>query len=82
MVFDNLTVARIREFDGQFGVTYFISLVTPSGDDILWKASTYQDWAYRAEADASPVTLKATVKEHGEFRGVAQTVITRAQFVS
>lgn len=81
LVLDNLTVARIREFEGDYGTTYFISMQTADGDDVVWKASTYQDWAYQAEASHQPVSLKATIKEHSEFRGTAQTYISRAQLV-
>lgn len=74
MTFPNLTVKKVLHFDGMYGVTHMVSMRDQLGNVIIWKTSTWQDWM----EEGSVVTLKATVKEHNDYKGTKQTVITRA----
>ena len=61
------------------------------GNCYVWKTTnplvTWEEdergYEERVEAEVGgKVTLKATVKEHGEYRGIKQTVLTRAKVIS
>lgn len=60
----------VHSYETDFGITRIYKFVV--GDDvIIWKTSKY--------LSDSEVTLKATIKDHKEFRGVRQTEVTRAR---
>lgn len=64
-------VVMAREFDGFYGVKTLVKIVTDEGNIVTW-------WASSSAPDMGDrVTGKATVKEHEEYRGERQTVITR-----
>lgn len=72
----NLTVTRVNGFESDWGYVAFISMVDADGVVYVWKTGT---------ADFNPgdkVTLTGTVKEHSEFRGEAQTILTRCKVSS
>lgn len=54
-----------------------ITMRDADGHEIVWKTSAIQTVAVGDE-----VTMTGTVKEHGEFRGVDQTVVSRAKIDS
>lgn len=70
------SVKRVRYINGQYGTTTIITLITGSGDTLVWFASgdidveQYDVWRF-----------DATVKKHDEFRGTKQTVVSRVKFV-
>lgn len=72
-------VERVHAFDGTYGVTHFVTIRLDSGAVLSWKASNKPEWI--APGVACDVE-KATVKAHTEFRGVAQTEITRASLAA
>lgn len=88
-----LTLVSDRTFDGYYGTTHAYQLADEDGNCIVWMttsqfgmwvdAATYgfdgngDIWAYAEVGDK--VTIRATIKEHSEYRGIKQTVITRAQ---
>lgn len=53
-----------------------VSMITPEGDRLVWKASNVM----RAPEQGDTVTMSGTVKEHGEFRGDKQTIVTRCKW--
>ena len=57
-----------------YGWLYINSFVDASGNVIVWKSST--------RADLGKFTLKATVKANDEYKGIKQTVVTRAKLTS
>jgi hypothetical protein len=71
----DLTVVGCTPHDGMYGVTYFYRLTDAAGNVFTWAASNGQ------LETGHTYTLKATIKAHSEYRGVAQTVITRAAIV-
>lgn len=66
-----LTIQRIPEYEGQFGLTYIHLMKDAGGNVVVYKGGT------RLGEPGEAVMVKATVKEHGERDGVAQTVISR-----
>lgn len=72
-VFSPLTLTRKVEFPGQYGLTTFNSFVDNEGNAFSWKQSGGNSWEIGAV-----LTVKATVKEHSEYKGIKQTVLTRA----
>ncbi len=59
---------------GEFGWTY-IYRMTSGNDVIVWKTN-------KCLEEGTTVTIKATIKEHSEYRGVKQTTITRGRVVA
>lgn len=53
--------------------TYLYKIVDQEGNVFTWKTSTFLD------DDNIPQMITGTVKEHSEFRGVKQTVLTRCK---
>lgn len=72
-VFENLTVIFKTETEGDYGVTTILKFVDAAGNVLTWFASGGKDYE-----KGDVVTLKATVKKFDEYKGVKQTVITRA----
>lgn len=69
------TVAQVREIDGQYGPTTLV--VLKCGNDIVkWFASGAKDFRI-----GQALSLKGTVKSHGEFRGQKETMLTRCKEV-
>lgn len=72
-VFDDLKFDRVFSFEGHYGTTYFLTFYTESGSCVIWKTSTRGNWI-----SGKTYKLKATVKNHKEYKGVKQTEISRA----
>jgi hypothetical protein len=69
-------VTAVRVIDGQYGVTRMLTMVTPEGDVIKWFGTGIgaQNWDI-----GDRVGVTATVKKHDVYRGVNETVVTRAK---
>lgn len=66
-----LTVVHIHAFEGQFGYVFINILNDAEGNVVVYKGSK------ELGEKGATLTLKATVKEHGERDGVKQTIIAR-----
>ena len=55
-----------------YGTTFLYRFVDDAGNVFVWKASG----AYNV---FDGVTIKGTVKDHSEYQGVKQTVLTRCK---
>jgi len=61
-------------FDSAYGITFIHRLLTPEGDQAIWKTGN------GLNVDAgTELTVDYTVKEHGEWKGNLQTAITRVK---
>lgn len=69
------TYKRCSHYDTKFGTTFVHTLVTPEGNILVWKTS---DNLPAINGDDA-VTVTGTVKEHSEYRGDKQTVLTRCK---
>lgn len=75
--YKNVPVQNIRKvasYETYYGVMHIWQIVTEDGIVLTWKSGNFP------EDNASSVTF--TIKEHGEYRGVPQTVVTRCKFVA
>lgn len=71
----SLTVLATRDIEGQYGITTMHRMADKEGHIFTWFASN-------ASFDVGAnVTLKATIKDHAEYQGHRQTVITRCKAV-
>lgn len=69
-----LKVIDLKELTSDFGVTDLWILEDEAGNRFKW----FSSGSVRMEVDET-VSLKATVKGHGEYNGVKETVITRGK---
>lgn len=70
-----LTVKTIRQRDNHYGTSTYVTGYAPTGHLIGWKASKALDY----EPGTTLNIKTAIVKEHTEYQGTPQTVITRAR---
>ncbi len=70
-----VTVEKVIDIDGQYGVTHLHKMVDGEGNVVTWKASNE-----RLDVGKT-VTLLGTVKAHNEWQGVAETALTRCKEV-
>lgn len=64
-----------NSFDSEFGITHLYRFTDLAGNVLTWFSSVSLDLAKDEQYQA-----KATVKEHGEYRGTKQTRLTRVKF--
>lgn len=76
-------------WETQFGIQYMHLMRDSNGNIYKWlsnKAVCYKngsgDYHYIEEHDAEEFTLTGTVKEHVEYKGAKQTVLTRCKFTA
>ena len=62
-------------YDSKFGTTYIHNFVTDDGSILVWKTSI----GNIGFEDGERVEITATVKEHSEYKGDKQTVLTRCK---
>lgn len=76
------TITRLMPFSGSYGYTPKTTmLVIVEGADIAAKMFTAANWAWEV-AQGDQVVIAGTVKDHEEYNGVQQTVLTRPKLVS
>lgn len=69
-------IDSVRTIDGSYGYVYLYKLVDAEGNQLTWFASS------PALKDVSgKFKLKFTVKAHNEYKGIKQTIITRAKVI-
>lgn len=69
-------VTGVNSFESQFGVTHLNRMLDRAGNVYVWWSSTSdleQGQAY---------TLKGTVKEHSDYKGTAQTLLSRCTVIT
>jgi hypothetical protein len=81
-----VTVTGTHSWETAYGTQYLFKFVTPDGSLVAYKSSnSYLSALKRGEMDldatiGTAYLMTATVKGHGEFRGVRETVVTRGNF--
>lgn len=74
----DLTVRFVTYFETQWGTTWVFVMEDAEGNVVVYKGSSWLYNEQKNQADkGDKITLKATVKEHGERDGVKQTIIAR-----
>jgi hypothetical protein len=74
--FGPLTCVRCSSFDTDYGTLYINVFNDASGNVLVWKTGS------QSFAEGDTVTLKATVKEHSEYRDTKQTLLSRCKEVA
>lgn len=70
-------VTAVRLYEGDYGMTTFITMVDGEGHVLKWKASGNLEGEYNL---GDPVLITGgSIKGHGEFRGVKETMLTRVK---
>lgn len=72
--FENVTVVRLRYFDGQFGVTTLVMFEDAAGNCLVWWASREPD-----VEEGDVVDVRGTVKAHNDYKGCPQTELQRVK---
>lgn len=73
--FEKLTVKSMRGFDSEYGVRTLVRFENETGSILIWWASGDPDWL---EVD-DVLDITATVKEHGDYKGIPQTIVQRVK---
>lgn len=73
-----LNLIRVRELEGNFGVTHMHTFLDADGNRFVWFASNAQRGLVNSE-DPIPVVLVGTIKAHDEYKGTKQTILTRCK---
>lgn len=63
-------------YDSKFGTTYIHNFTTADGSLLVWKTSK----GNIGFEEGAGVKIAATVKEHSEYKGKKQTILTRCKF--
>lgn len=72
-VFENLTCVRCSNVDTDFGVLYINAFNDANGNVLVWKTGS-MDFK-----EGETVTLQATVKDHTDYKGTKQTILSRCK---
>jgi hypothetical protein len=82
--FEDLIVVGVHVFENYYGTTTIVRFEDTDGNILVWKSSTGPEWAsdaYHSDEDVK-LNIKATVKEHGDYKGVPQTIVTRVKLLT
>jgi len=72
-----VTTKSIFESNNDFGLTGIHKIVDDKGNCLTWFASESTSWL---EVDAT-YKVKATVKDHNEYKGIKQTIVNRIKII-
>ena len=75
LLIGKVTVVGVTERETDFGINYLYKFVDEAGNRLTWFSSTNQ---YLKAGDEATIT-KATIKNHSEWAGLKETIITRAK---
>jgi len=68
-----VTVQRVASFDTDYGALHVISLRDAANNLLVWKTGSQNP------KPGEKIWIRGSVKSHGEYRGEAQTVLTRCE---
>lgn len=78
----DLTLVRTRYIDSEYGVRTIAAFTDAGGNDLVWFASGKPEWLHTDKDDpriGETFTVKATIKEHSDYKGRPQTSLSRVQ---
>ena len=61
----------LASWETDFGMTYLYNITDEQGNVFIWKTNKF--------LKAGTITYKGTVKEHNEYKGIQQTILTRCK---
>ena len=68
-----LTLNRVSSFDSQYGTMYIYSFVDDAQNVFVWKTGSWHGEQGKA------YSVKGTLKDHTEYKGIKQNVLTRCK---
>ena len=74
----SVTFTKIREFAGYYWTTYFVEFVDEQRHCLVWKTNKGNVTEFKV---GDKFVLSATIKAHDEYKGLKQTMVTRAKLV-
>lgn len=74
-----VTVKNIFDYETQFGIMYIYIMEDSNGHQFKWNTSSGFP---TNNANDEVITIKGTIKEHSEYNGIKQTVLTRCKLVA
>lgn len=73
-----VTLEGMHAFEGYYGWTYIYRFKDEDGNVLVWKSSSDKFWNEVDEDEEEvKMTIKATVKDHSEYKGTKQTELSR-----
>lgn len=79
---DKLEIEVVKEFMISYQTVYGLQLIfifkDPDGNKLIWKTSAGFP---EAVENGKMIKIKATVKDHSEYKGEKQTVLTRVKMI-
>lgn len=76
-----LTHHHTGSVHGRFGPTYFIGLRDQNGNALIWKTAKCLAELGETEKAGKPFIAKFKIKEHSEYKGMAQTEVSHLKFI-
>lgn len=68
-----LVLKRVYSFDSQFGVTHICNFADEAGNVFIWKTGSWRG------DEGKTYTIKGMLKDHSEYKGIKQNVLTRCK---
>ena len=70
-----VTVEKVLKFEGYYGTTCMNILTDEQGNTLVWSTG-------RALEEGKEYKLKGAIKEHKEYKGTKQTILTRCRVIA
>lgn len=79
-----VTFKHLATWETKFGTQGLYTFEDAEGNAIVWKTATWlaykdENGHYKGYEEGDKLTITGTIKEHSEYKGVKQTVLTRAK---
>lgn len=73
-----VTIRSMRDFASDYGTKWLVTMTTAAGHVL----KTWSTGSFPTEVDpGDTVTIRGTVKSHGDYRGLPETTLTRVKIV-
>ena len=69
---------RCISFDSMYGTMFIEVFKDEAGNTLIWKTAS----GMKVSADKQVLTIKGTIKNHQEYNGINQTVLTRVKVIA
>lgn len=71
-----LTLQKVFTFETDFGLCHIYKFVDVEGNIFIWKTSKYIK-----NEEGETIKIKGTIKDHNEYKGENQTILTRCKII-
>lgn len=77
-----VTVQAVKGFEGQYGTRFLVTMETTEGHTLkTWTTGNFVSDALDAKESGEVITIKATVKAHGDYNDIPETTLLRVSKV-